>query len=114
MLLVIEVSDSTLRHDRDVKLGHYAAARIPEYWIVDLASNLLRVYRSPSERTYASAFELSPDRPASVETFPDRQFSVGELLRNRPTDQCSLPGDRTYAGLTARCRASERRWRPAR
>ena len=34
VLLVIEVADSSLRRDHELKLPHYAAAGIPEVWIV--------------------------------------------------------------------------------
>ena len=35
-LLVVEVADTSLRYDRETKLPLYAAAGIPEAWIVDL------------------------------------------------------------------------------
>lgn len=47
ILLIVEVSDSTLGYDRDVKLPLYARHGIPEAWIVDLRNGELRVYRSP-------------------------------------------------------------------
>lgn len=53
VLLVIEVADSSLEHDRDVKLPRYAAAGIPEAWLVDLSSDTLRVCRQPSPDGYA-------------------------------------------------------------
>lgn len=46
-LLVIEVSDSTLRFDRTQKAALYAAAGIPEYWIVDLKHRRVEVRREP-------------------------------------------------------------------
>jgi len=51
-LLVIEVSDSTLRYDRDVKVPLYARHGIREVWIVDLQHNELRVYRRPQGDSY--------------------------------------------------------------
>src|SRR5437016_10007262 len=46
-LLVLEVCDTTLRYDRNIKLPRYAAAGIPEVWIEDLAGDELLVYREP-------------------------------------------------------------------
>jgi Uma2 family endonuclease len=44
-LLVVEVSDSTLRYDRGYKQRLYASNAVPEYWIVNLQDNVLEVYR---------------------------------------------------------------------
>ncbi len=52
ILLLIEVSDSTLRYDRDVKVPLYALHGIPEVWIVDLQNGELRWYRSPQGGSY--------------------------------------------------------------
>src|SRR4026207_1474391 len=46
-LLVIEVSDTTIRRDRDLKLPLYAKAGVSELWIEDLRRNTLFVYRDP-------------------------------------------------------------------
>jgi Uma2 family endonuclease len=45
-LLVVEVSDATLRLDRR-KAGLYASAKIPEYWIIDLQHHCVEVHRRP-------------------------------------------------------------------
>ena len=47
MVLVVEVSDSSLRIDLGVKLALYAAAKIPEYWVVDLTARRLHVHTLP-------------------------------------------------------------------
>ena len=52
ILLVIEVADTTLRYDRDVKLPLYARAGIPEAWLVDLQGRRLTVYRNPGADAY--------------------------------------------------------------
>src|SRR5690606_16285512 len=44
ILLVIEVSDTTLRYDREVKVPLYARHGVPETWIVDLPHQRLLVY----------------------------------------------------------------------
>jgi Uma2 family endonuclease len=45
--LVIEISDSTLRKDRTIKVHHYAQANLPDYWIVNLVNRQLEVHRNP-------------------------------------------------------------------
>jgi len=52
-VLVIEVADSSLRHDRTTKLKTYARAGIPTYWIVNIPDMQVEVYDSqdvPNER----------------------------------------------------------------
>jgi Uma2 family endonuclease len=50
--LVIEVSETTLRIDRNVKAVIYAAAGIPEYWIVDHPNDQIIQYTVPKEGKY--------------------------------------------------------------
>lgn len=52
--LVVEVSDSTLVHDRIVKVPLYARAGIPEVWIIDTTASLIEQYRSPQDGSYQS------------------------------------------------------------
>ncbi len=51
-LLVVEVSDSTLKYDRDTKLSLYAEAEIPEVWIVNLKNDIVEVHQNPSVGIY--------------------------------------------------------------
>jgi Uma2 family endonuclease len=53
VLLLIEVADTTLRYDRDVKLPRYARVGIPETWLVDLGSRVLSIHRRPGPEGYA-------------------------------------------------------------
>jgi Uma2 family endonuclease len=59
VLLLIEVSDTTARYDREIKLPLYAAAAVPEVWIVDLEAGLLRCHRSPSGGEYTQMQALA-------------------------------------------------------
>ena len=47
LLLVVEISDTSLAADRDVMLRIYAAARIPTYWIVNIPEAQVEVYEQP-------------------------------------------------------------------
>ncbi len=53
VLLLIEVADSSLRYDREVKIPRYARAGIPEVWLVDLGGSALSIYRKPGASGYA-------------------------------------------------------------
>ncbi|NWG13653.1 MAG: Uma2 family endonuclease [Acidobacteria bacterium] len=46
-VLIAEIADSTLEHDRLIKGGLYARASIPEYWVVNLIDRHLEVFRNP-------------------------------------------------------------------
>ena len=52
VLLVIEISDSTLKFDQEKKLPDYARSGIPEAWILNLVDGQLEVYRQPSGEQY--------------------------------------------------------------
>lgn len=70
-LLVIEISESSLRKDRIVKGRIYSRAGIPEYWIVNLVERCIEIYRDPDAEAGAYRTSLRVEkgaeaRPASV------------------------------------------------
>ena len=52
VLLLIEVADTTLEFDRDIKLPLYARHGIPECWLIDVAGRQLSIHREPAEGEY--------------------------------------------------------------
>jgi Uma2 family endonuclease len=80
VLLLIEVSDSTLAFDRLVKLPLYAQAGIPEVWIVDLASGTIEVNRGPSAGGYASQTVAVRGASVSPAGFPKLRLPVEAIL----------------------------------
>jgi Uma2 family endonuclease len=80
VLLIVEVSDTTLRFDRNVKLPLYALAGIPETWIENLENDELLVYRDPEGNGYRTAFTLHRGDSVSIAGFPDVVFKVDDLL----------------------------------
>jgi Uma2 family endonuclease len=71
VLLIIEVSDTSLRYDRDDKLPRYAAAGIPEAWIADVQRNRLTVHRDPTPDGYRQVVTLTRRATISPLAFPD-------------------------------------------
>jgi len=53
VLLLVEVSDSSLAYDRGRKLALYAQFGVAEVWIVDLAGSAVEIYRQPKEGAYS-------------------------------------------------------------
>jgi Uma2 family endonuclease len=78
--LVIEVSDTTLSYDRDVKLAMYAISGIPELWIEDLQGDVLLVHREPSGDLYKTCLMFGRGDSVSPVAFPDVTLKVDELL----------------------------------
>jgi len=77
-LLVIEISDATLRYDRDVKVPMYAQYAVPEVWILDLKANQLHVYAAPRDGTYTH--ETTVLGPRALATLPDVLVDLSNLL----------------------------------
>ncbi len=50
--LLVEVADSSLRVDREVKAGIYAAAGISHYWIINLPDKVIELHEQPSDGRY--------------------------------------------------------------
>jgi Uma2 family endonuclease len=80
-LLVVEVAESSLSWDRDVKVPRYALAGIPEVWLVDLASGLVEVYTGPdSSGSYAQVRTLGGDQELACIALGELGACVREIL----------------------------------
>ena len=79
-LLLVEVSESTLSHDRGRKLAAYARNEMSEYWILDLKAARLEVYRDPSGPEYLSKTVLAADDTVSPLHAPDAVIAISDLL----------------------------------
>jgi Uma2 family endonuclease len=79
-VLVVEVADSSLLHDRKKKIPLYARAGIPEYWILNLVRRTLEVYREPLDAAYLSRAILRAGDTVSLLARPEIRMMVGDLL----------------------------------
>jgi Uma2 family endonuclease len=61
VLLVIEVADTTLAFDLDVKVPLYAAAGVPEAWVIEAASRRTHVFRRPDGGRYVEHHVVEAD-----------------------------------------------------
>jgi len=80
VLLLVEVSDSTIDFDRNVKVANYARSGIQEVWLWDLEANCLEVYRDPTENGYTSIQRFERGEIVLPLAFPDFQVSVNLIL----------------------------------
>lgn len=79
-LLLIEVSNTSLRLDRIVKAPLYAEGGSPEYWIVDVRAQRLEVFRSPANGQWQEHFVLGPGDSIRPVSFPDVALSLAAFL----------------------------------
>ena len=79
VLLIIEIADSTLRYDRDIKVPLYAKNGIPEVWLLDLQNRQLEVYREPSHGAYQQHSSQRTGRIAPM-LCPDAVIDLAELF----------------------------------
>lgn len=81
VLLLIEVADSSLEFDREVKLPIYAEAGIREFWIVNLSESHVEVYRGPqSNGAYRDRRDVRPGEQIELLGLPGATIDVAEIL----------------------------------
>ena len=85
VVLVVEVSDSSLGFDRGTKLGVYAGAKVAEYWIVNVSESRVEVYTQPrggKNPAYKTRTDYGPDDSVPVVVAGKRvgAVAVKELL----------------------------------
>ena len=51
--LIVEIADTTARYDLDIKADLYAAAGVPEYWVVEIPTNSVHQFWEPTKDGYA-------------------------------------------------------------
>jgi Uma2 family endonuclease len=86
-VLVIEISDATLRKDRTIKAHLYAHAGIADYWILNLVDRQLEIHRNPGPDPsrkgrfrYADVTIVPADGHASPLVAPEANIAVADLL----------------------------------
>lgn len=80
VILVVEVAETSLVYDRDIKLPLYARAGIPEVWIVDLRERKVEIYADPASGSYRIFRAAGPSEQLSSETVEDLSVSMDEVL----------------------------------
>ncbi|GAB4451307.1 MAG: Uma2 family endonuclease [Armatimonadaceae bacterium] len=82
VLLVVEVADTSLADDLGYKVGLYARAGIAEYWVLDIQSRRLTVFRNPDTEagTWADQQQFGERDTVSCAAAPDSRTTVADLL----------------------------------
>ncbi len=81
LLLVIEISDSSLRKDRGLKQAIYAASAVPEYWIFDVQHDLVEVYTRPRGEAYEQLQTLRAGDVLRPTQIPELAIAIDEVPR---------------------------------
>ncbi len=80
ILLLIEVSDSTLASDRNRKLALYAHFGVPEVWIANIPTRVVETYRDPVDGEYTNSRVYSPGEMVSPAAFDDVEIPVSRFI----------------------------------
>ena len=80
VLLLVEVSETTLAYDRGIKVPLYASAGIPEVWIANIADEVIEIYRDPDEGAYRSQTQARKGEVVSPALVPDLALPVAEIF----------------------------------
>jgi Uma2 family endonuclease len=80
VLLLIEVSDTTLRFDVSTKMPLYARAGIVEAWVVDVENDKVQVFRDPDPAGYRTTFTVTGDNRLGLGAIPGVAIAVSELF----------------------------------
>jgi Uma2 family endonuclease len=80
LLLVVEVADTTLEKDRQIKIPLYAAVGVREVWLVDLVADSLHVFRDPAAGEFRDIREWKRGETTAPLAFPELLLRVDELF----------------------------------
>lgn len=78
--LIVEVADTTLAKDCDVKDKLYAQANLAEYWVVDLKNRQLHIFQQPTSEGYNSHLILGENNQVSPLAFPKLAIETSSIL----------------------------------
>jgi hypothetical protein len=80
VLLLVEVSESSLAFDQSTKRALYARHGVAEYWVVDIPGKRVHVYREPTGDGYTEAVECESSDVVSPRALPAAQVAVATLF----------------------------------
>jgi Uma2 family endonuclease len=80
VLLLVEVSESTLGEDRGEKLELYAQAGIQEYWIANLIDMMIEVYRQPSGQAFSWTQKYDGDTSVAPLAVPSASLTLEQIF----------------------------------
>lgn len=82
IFLIVEVADSSMQYDQEVKLPLYAQSGIPEVWIIDLNAARIDVYThcTARERRYKFRRSFFSGETVSPSLFPTITLPIDGMI----------------------------------
>jgi Uma2 family endonuclease len=80
ILLAVEVSDTSIRDDRKVKLPLYAINGFPEFWIVDVQSRRIEIFREPKNNAYRKYNVIAAPTLLTIERLPGLHTDLSRVF----------------------------------
>lgn len=80
ILVAIEVADSSVNYDRQVKFPRYAQAGIPEAWLVDLVNDRIEVHALPNEGVYQEVRIVLRHQKVISRILPQLKLKADDIL----------------------------------
>ena len=80
VLLVVEVADTSMEYDREIKIPLYARAGVPEVWLVDLTGNVVELFSGPSGDAYRDVRRVAAGQTISPAALTDLTIPVDQVL----------------------------------
>jgi Uma2 family endonuclease len=84
LLLLVEVSDTTLPYDLSTKAALYARAGVGEYWVLDIVGRRLHVHRQPGPTGYSDVQGYAETETVALQVRPEAPVTVGLFLPLHP------------------------------
>jgi Uma2 family endonuclease len=78
--LIIEVADSSLKFDCEIKAKAYSLAGIKDYWVLDVVKRELYIFTKPTQIGYESQVIVGENETVSPLEFPNLQIRLSEML----------------------------------
>ena len=80
VLLIVEIADTSLAYDRDVKAHIYGRAGIPETWVLNLPEDCIERFTEPGPEGYGQHTVLGRGDRVRPVSLPDMELVVDDLL----------------------------------
>ena len=80
IFLLVEISDTTLERDRKQKATVYAKAGIADYWILNVNTRQVHIFREIVTGIYQQETILNEDATLSLLAFPDLEVQIDQMF----------------------------------